>query len=570
VRRETNKNDEVGTLNAEVKTTTFQFIVHRSTFIVSLLCGEFANPSFVPCPKEGMMSPELNTATRKLPGPQTPLVLALDIGTSSVRGALYDEQGLEIEGTQARVTRSLSTTFDGGAELDAREAIEQTARTIDDVLARSAQLKARIETVALSCFWHSLVAVDDEGQAMTPVFGWADMRAARYAQVLKRRLDEGAAHARTGCRFHPSYWPARFLWLREEQPEIYRKARRWMSFAEFLSSRFFNDTLMSVSMASGTGVLDVRSCRWDAELLETTGVKREQLPVIAEEHLPSGQLKDEYARRWPELREARWFPAIGDGAANNIGTDCVTREQLALMIGTSGAMRVLWEGEPPLEIHPALWCYRADSRRVLTGGALSDGGGLYSWMTETLAVSADPQERESALASMQPDAHGLTILPFWAGERSTNWSTDARGAILGLTMHTRPVEILRAAMEAISYRFALIAEALNPQAPEAKIIASGGALTASPVWSQMLADVLGRTVYLSNAAEASSRGACLLALEARGLLKSMENSPAPFVQIREPDMARHTRYRAGLERQQEIYERISTTKIQEPESRMNG
>jgi gluconokinase len=517
-----------------------------------------------------MMSLALSITVRKSPGTTaSPLVLALDIGTSSVRGALYDEEGLEIEGTQARVTRSLSTTLDGGAELDAVEAIEQTLRTIDEVLARSIHLKAQIETVAVSCFWHSLVGVDDEGQAITPVYGWADTRAAPFAEELKQRLDESASHARTGCRFHPSYWPARFLWLRAEHNEIYAKVRRWMSFAEFLSSRLLHETRMSISMASGTGLLNVRSCLWDEELLEACGVTREQLPVVAEAHEPLGLLKDEYARRWPRLREARWFPAIGDGAANNIGAGCTTRAAVALMIGTSGAMRVMWEGEPPAWIPPALWCYRADRRRVLLGGALSDGGGLYSWMTGALALSPDEQERESALAAMEPDAHGLTILPFWAGERSLNWSTRSRGAILGLTMHTSAIEILRAAMEAIAYRFALIAEALGDYAPEAKIVASGGALNASPVWSQILADVLGRPVHLSSVAEASGRGACLLALEARGLLKSIENSPAPFVQIREPDMAHHTRYRAGLERQEEIYGRISTTesRSQEPEAR---
>jgi gluconokinase len=506
-----------------------------------------------------MMTPALsitaNTA-RTTPGEDAPLVLALDIGTSSVRGALYDETGTQVEGTQARITRSLSTTFDGGAELDTEAAIEQTVRTIDEVLARSAHLKARIETVSISCFWHSLVGVNAEGRPLTPVIGWADTRAARYAEELKRRLSEAAAHARTGCRFHPSYWPARFLRLREEEPVIYRSVRRWMTFAEWLSATLLDETEMSVSMAAGTGLLNLNSCRWDEETLEATGVTPEQLPAIAAEHKPSGRLKEEYARRWPGLRDALWFPAIGDGAANNIGAGCTTRARLALMIGTSGAMRALWTGEPPNDIHPALWCYRADRSRMVMGGALSDGGGLYNWMTDALSLNLDPKEMESALSSLQPDAHGLTVLPFWAGERSVNWSTNARGAILGLTMHTRPLEILRAAMEAISYRFALIARALSTCAPQSEIVASGGALSASPLWSQMLADVLGRPVYLSSVAEASSRGACLLALEARGLLKSIEDAPAPFIHVYEPDMARHTRYQAGLERQEEIYERI--------------
>ncbi|HUQ32917.1 MAG TPA: gluconokinase [Pyrinomonadaceae bacterium] len=506
-----------------------------------------------------MMTPALSitSTTRTTSGEDTPLVLALDVGTSSVRGALYDETGTQVEGTQARITRSLSTTFDGGAELDADEGIEQTARTIDEVMARAAQLNARIETVAISCFWHSLVGVNAEGRPLTPVIGWADTRAARYAEELKRRLDERAAHARTGCRFHSSYWPARFLWLREEEPTIYRSVRRWMTFAEWLSSVLLDEAWMSVSMASGTGLLNLKSCRWDEETLEATGVRPELLPAIAAEHRPSGRLKDEYARRWPGLRDARWFPAIGDGAANNIGAGCTTSARLALMIGTSGAMRVLWTGEPPEDIDPALWCYLADCSRVVLGGALSDGGGLYNWMTDALSLNLEPKEIEIALSSFEPDAHGLTILPFWAGERSVNWLAEARGAILGLTMHTRPLDILRAAMEAISYRFALIARALDGCAPQSEIVASGGALAASTLWSQMIADVLGRPVYLSGVAEASSRGACLLALEARGLLKSIEDAPAPLIHVYEPDMARHKRYQAGLERQQEFYERIS-------------
>jgi gluconokinase len=504
-----------------------------------------------------MMTPALTVTARTPLGKETPLALALDVGTSGVRAALYDESGAEVPGTQARIRRTLSTTFDGGAELDAAEAVEQTARAIDEVLARSAHLEARIETVSIACFWHSLVGVDAKGDPLTPVLGWADMRAARFAQQLRLKLNEGAAHARTGCRFHPVYWPARFLWLREEETLIYGSVRRWMTFAEWLSSVLLDESLMSVSMASGTGLFDLDSRRWDEELMEATGVAPEQLPPVASEHKPSGRLKEEYARRWPRLNDALWFPAIGDGAANNIGAGCLTRERVALMVGTSGAMRALWGGEPPKEMDPALWCYRADDRRVVVGGALSDGGGLYNWMTDALGLyKAAPAEIESALASLEPDAHGLTIMPFWAGERSTNWSTTARGAILGLTMHTRPLEILRASMESVAYRFALVARALSNCAPGAEIVASGGALAASAVWVQMLADVLGRPLQLSGVAEASSRGACLLALEAAGKLKSIEDAPAPVNRVYQPDMARHARYQSGLERQQDIYEKL--------------
>jgi gluconokinase len=203
-----------------------------------------------------------------------------------------------------------------------------------------------------------------------------------------------------------------------------------------------------------------------------------------------------------------------------------------------------------------MWCYRADYNRLVVGGALSDGGGLYGWLREAFAIREQREATEQALAGMEPDAHGLTIMPFWAGERSTNWSNNARGAILGLTMHTKPLDILRAAMEAVAYRLAFIGGALETVAKGFDIIASGGALLNSPVWAQIIADVLGRPLTLSGVREASSRGAALLALELAGKIGNVAAVPAPSGETYQPDMARHALYRRGLERHQKIYERL--------------
>ena len=252
------------------------------------------------------------------------------------------------------------------------------------------------------------------------------------------------------------------------------------------------------------------------------------------------------------------FPAIGDGAANNIGAGCNSTEKVALMIGTSGAMRVCFKGEPPERLPPELWCYRVNRERILIGGALSDGGGLYNWIKEGLLPEEDIETIESELELLEPDAHGLTILPFWAGERSTGWNPDACGTILGLSLQTRPIEILRAAMEAIAYRFALIASALEPFAPEATIVASGHALRSSPTWVQILADVLGRRVLVSELSEASLRGAALLALEAAGKIRSIEEFSVPVEMVFEPNMSHHVIYRDALDRQQHMYKKIFT------------
>jgi gluconokinase len=492
-------------------------------------------------------------------GAKTPALLGLDVGTSGVRAALFDERGGEIEGASVRVDRWSGPR--GAADFsmpDAETLLDQVTQTLDVLFARVYESTSPIELIAISCFWHSLVGVDANGRATTPVLGWADSRAAAATYQLRSEFDEAKVHARTGCRFHPSYWPAKLRRLRNEEPEIFSATKLWLSFADYLTLKLFGETAVSVSMASGTGLLNQHICEWDVELLAALGVSIESLPEIAATNKTFRVLELTYATRWPQLSEARLVPAIGDGAANNIGTGCNSPERVALMIGTSGAMRVCFEGAPPEHLPPELWCYRIDRERILIGGALSDGGGLYNWIRESLLREEDAETIESELDLLDPDAHGLTIMPFWAGERSTGWNPDARGAILGLSLQTRPIEILRAAMEAIAYRFALIASALEPFAPEATLIASGHALRSSPTWVQILADVLGRRVLVSELPEASMRGAALLALEAAGKIPSIEEFSVPVEMVFEPNMSHHAVYRDALDRQQRIYKKLFT------------
>lgn len=486
---------------------------------------------------------------------RAPVLLALDIGTSGVRAALFDEDGSEFSSKNVRADSGSTVLADSGA-IDADQLVEQVSDAIDTLFSNFYQANTTVELVAISCFWHSLMGIDDTGTPTTPLFGWSDRRSAPQAQQLRREFDEAKFHSRTGSRFHPSYWPAKLLRLRDEEAHVFRATRKWISFSDYLLLRLAGETSTSVSMASGTGLMDQRTCEWDVELLGAIGIKSDQMPEIASSKVSNHKLSAAYAHRWPLLANARIFPAIGDGAANNIGAGCSTRGNIALMIGTSGAMRVLYEGAPPAQLPSEIWCYRADRERVVIGGALSDGGSLYKWMRETLLPVEDVTWIEGELGEMEPDSHGLTVLPFWSGERSTGWHADAQGTIVGLTPQTRSIEVLRAAMEAVTYRFALIALALEPFAPDATIMASGHALQSSPAWVQILTDVLGRRMNVSERVEASTRGAALLALEGAGKIQSIEDFSVPVAAVFEPDLSRHARYQVGLARHQDLYERV--------------
>ena len=481
-------------------------------------------------------------------------ILAVDVGTSSVRAALHDGAGDPVPGTETKLDYEIYYTADGGAVKDGEELLELVVRAIDKTLSQAGGDIGGLRGVAFSTFWHAVLGLGQDHKPTTPVLTWADRRAAGAARELRENMDEQAVHSRTGCVLHSSYLPAKLLWLSRDNPEAFGKSASWVSPGEYIHGEFFGSDSVAVgtSMASATGLFDQNGKSWDDGVLEALPIEKEQLSPISDE--PLRGLREEWAERWPALKDVPWFPAAGDGACSNVGCGAVRREQLALMVGTSGALRSLWKADS-VEIPDGPWCYRADGERFVMGGALSNGGNLVEWLQDTLRLPA-LESAEATLDRMEPDAHGLTFLPLLAGERGPSWADRANGTIVGLSMSTTPVEILRAAMESVALRFALIARTLEEASPGKKeVIATGGGLLGSPAWTRIMADCLGRPVTLSGVEEASSRGAALLALDALGELE-IEAVEAPLGETYSPNEARHEVYQEALERQRRVYDAV--------------
>ena len=492
-----------------------------------------------------------------------PLVVAIDVGTSSVRATLFDGRGRNVEGAQSRALYAMNTTADGGVEINAEELIELVFRCLDELHAKITTLplknkSSEIQAVAACTFWHGLLAVDAQGHAITPLYSWNDTRAAAAARDLRDEINESELHARTGCRLHASYWPAKLVWLRRSVPELFNRVRRWISIGEYLHLRLFGEAMCSVSMASATGLFNQNAVCWDRDILSLLEINAEHLSPISETGSHFKGLAVPYSARWPLFAEARWIPAFGDGACDNIGSGCTSRDQAALMVGTSGALRLLWQAQS-VSIPQELWCYSADHKHFVMGGALSNGGDLFRWMTDTLKLASN-EEIESSLAAMEADAHGLAVLPFLSGERSTGWNADARAVIVGLSLDTTPIEILRAALESVAYRFNaiydLVAEAFGDPR---ELVTSGAALLRSPTWAQIICDVIGKEMIASAESESSSRGAALLALKDMGAITGLEGIEAARGRIYSPNPERHALYNRARERHEHLYETMKNS-----------
>ncbi len=483
---------------------------------------------------------------------EKPFVLAIDIGSSSVRASLHDSRGRPIGDLVARQSWQLPIGADGSAQADADDILQMVITVIDEEAAKCGTYAQHIAGVGMSTLAGNIVGVDADGNAVTPLTTYADTRASAETKALRGLFDETAVHNRTGCRFHPAYLPARFLWMANEHPEWLKAAERWVTIGEYVQLQLLGQANGSYSMASWNGLLDLRKAQYDVDLLAALPVSETALLPLADASAGARGLKSNFADRWPALHDVPWFPPIGDGAAANIGSACTTDQRLAITIGTSSAVRIILK-DVPQQIPTGLWCYRIDSAHVLLGGALSEGGSVYAWMQSTLDM-AQIDDIDAALAEIAPDSHGLTVLPLFRGERSPGYQADMRGSILGLSVTTKPIHLMRAGLEGVGYRIGQLVKLIAPSlAPDATIIASGGAAMTSVVWGQILADVIGRPLAVSQVAEASSRGVALATLRAISAISDWDSAPDFTERTYQPDSDAHKVYQDAAERQQALY-----------------
>ncbi|ETV88969.1 hypothetical protein, variant 7 [Aphanomyces astaci] len=342
-------------------------------------------------------------------------ILVVDIGSSSVRASAYVLRG----DTWTLVPGSLhqlkmrALANDGTALV---HVIQQAVERVKDLTVAwlTQQGAFRIVGVGFSCFAMSLVGVNSDGKPVTPVLTYAG-RCASQAKALSQTLaHQGLQHEtynRTGVPIHPAYAAPQLLKLQPNDRVV-----TWQSLVGVLLRQWLGGESpipMSYSEASWTGLADFRDAVWDRKLLELIQIDPATLPSIQDPSIPAtGRLQPAYAKRWPLLQDTPYFLALADGAAANIGSHCVAPDRIGLTVGTSAAMRVLVPVGQIVKVPRGLWCYRVSATHAIVGGALTDGGSVFEWALQTLALSPDAIRQVGAMA---PAEHGLSMLPFLNG-----------------------------------------------------------------------------------------------------------------------------------------------------------
>lgn len=430
-------------------------------------------------------------------------ILAIDVGSSSVRAMLFEADDSRVQLIPDALVQG-HYTFDsdnsGRATVDAvflRELLEQC---LDEILAHDAA--SSINAVGMATFVGNLLLCDGNNQPIVPLDTYADTRSDNYVDVLSREMDVSAHHQTTGTILNSAYWLPKLRFYdypHNAEPFVLH----FCDFATYCYQTWFGrDVPMTYSVASWSGMLNRENLDWDEESIRVSGCSREMFPDLADFSEAQEGLSADYASRWGKLADIPFYLAVGDGAAAQIGSGAITDNTAALTIGTTAAIRTV--STAPLPHVPAgCWSYRIDKNHHLTGGALSEGGNIFDWARKTLDL--DGINIEDELLHRTPGSHDLTIVPLLNGERSPGWRSDATGTIHGLRLSTTPMDILHALLESVALRLAIIIKQLN-LAPDIKMMATGGALHHSQVWSQMIATASGRELHLIGDAEATATG----------------------------------------------------------------
>ena len=505
---------------------------------------------------------------------QPPFVLAVDVGSTGTRAGLYDATGLPIKGLRNKIPHAFTTVANGTSTIDPDQVVHEIREVIGAVLdgipasspghaggatagagvaatSRAGVAPTGIAGVALDTFASSLVGVDAQNNAITPCYTYADSRTAPQVNYLKSILHEDDTQQRTGTRQHTGYLPARFLWLQQTQPDTFARVRHWMSLGEYAWLRIIGTTAAGTSTAAWTGMLNRWEGTWDRELCELVGVDVEQLSPIAHPSQPLTPA-DDVAATWPLLADAAWFAPISDGHSQSIGTGLTDSSQMVLSAATSGALRVLVDGDVE-NLPRGLWCNRIDETRSILGGALNDVGRAVTWLETTLRLPE--QEVIEEMLRGEPTPGVPLVLPWFSGERSTGWVGEARAVFSRVNAATTPLEFYRGTMEGVALSYVrMLRDLVRVTGSPREILGTGRVSLEIPGLMQMIADAAESPVIPVTIKRSTLHGTALHALEI--LAPDVERAPVDRGETFQPTRERALYYHRKMERFQVLYDKV--------------
>jgi gluconokinase len=475
-------------------------------------------------------------------------IIGIDIGTTSTKAVLFTLAGQAVQ--QASIEYPLYSPTSATAEQDPDEIFLAVLKTIQQVVQTSKAKPGEIVCLSFSSAMHSLILVNHDDRPLTRSITWADNRSAAWAEFLKQSGQGHAVYLRTGTPIHPMSPLVKLLWLRQDQPDLFQQAARFVSIKEYVFFRLTRRYVVDHSIASATGLLNLSRLEWDSEALEIAGIQPAQLSELVSTTYLLKPIQTEFAAMMGISPETPIVMGASDGVLSNLGVGAIEPGVFATTIGTSGAIRAVVD-RPVTDPQQRLFCYALTENHWVIGGAVNSGGITLRWVRDQLADTEvsiakqrdqDPYELLMQHAEeIPPGSDGLLFHPYLLGERSPLWNANARGSFFGLTLNHTRAHITRSVLEGILFNLLIVLQALEDFAGAAKRIQATGGFARSALWRQMMADIFNREITIPAQHESSCLGATILGLYALHHIDSLTVSAGMIGEtLRHQPIAAHT------------------------------
>ncbi|RRN69548.1 gluconokinase [Peribacillus simplex] len=458
----------------------------------------------------------------------TSYMLGVDIGTTSTKAVLFTKKGDVIQ--QENIGYPLYTPDMTTAEQDPEEIFQAVLKAFSNITKQHSDKK--LSFISFSSAMHSVIAMDENDQPLTPCITWADNRSEAWAHKIKDELDGHEVYKRTGTPIHPMSPLSKITWIVNECPEIATNVKKYIGIKEYIFKKFFDQYVVDYSLASSMGMLNLKNLDWDEEALRIAGITRGQLSELVPTTKIFNNCDPDLAKQIGIDPETSFVIGASDGVLSNLGVNAIRKGEIAVTIGTSGAIRTIID-EPKTDEKGRIFCYALTEKHWVIGGPVNNGGMVLRWIRDEFASSEvetakrlgiDAYEVLTKIAErVRPGADGLLFHPYLAGERAPLWNPDVRGSFFGLTLSHKKEHMIRAALEGVIYNLYTVFLALTEcmDSPVTRIQATGG-FARSAVWRQMMSDIFESEVVVPESYESSCLGACILGLYATGEIESFE------------------------------------------------
>jgi gluconokinase len=485
-------------------------------------------------------------------------IIGIDIGTSNTKAVAFGMAGEIL--ANAGVSYGAIQTAPGFHEQDPEIFFNAVMSTLEEVIRKNQDHK--LTGISFSSAMHGLMAVDKKGKPITNIITWADLRSKDQAQKLKASETGSRIYQYTGTPIHPMSPLCKLMWMRENDPVTFASAFKFISVKEYIFFKLFGDYFIDHSIASATGLFNIYTLKWYEEALLVAGIHPGQLSTPVSTTNIFTSIKKKYSDSIGIPANTCFIIGASDGCLANLGTNAVDPGDTAITIGTSGAVRMISE-QPQYDERQRIFNYLLTEQKYVSGGAINNGVVLLKWYAENfldhtfINMEGFDWYMEKA-CSVTPGCNGLIFLPYVMGERAPVWDADAKGVFFGIHSKHTQAHFMRSIIEGISFALYQVTKSLEETiGPVTNIYASGGFIH-SKEWLQILADIFGKEIHVTNASDASALGAAVLGLTALGLLADLSEAKS-FITIQDtyfPDEDQHRIYMANYSVYGSLYFRL--------------